>query len=221
MSSRANFIKKNCELLPGPLVAEISLYQATETKPLWHLEQEQLVRQGLEEPYWAFAWAGGQALARYLLDNPNIVAGKTVLSFACGAGGEAIAAKRAGASRVIAADIDPFARAAARLNTSANNVELEFEAANLLLSAPPSVDVILVGDVFYDNTIAKRLWPWLLQAIADQSTVLIGDPGRAYLPREELLTIARYHLDETSLFEDSDLRTATVWQMREDTLALA
>ncbi len=210
MPEPAEFIRQNCELLPGPIARVIKLYQAGGNKPLWHLRQEELVALGLEEPYWAFAWAGGQALAQYLLDNPTIAQGRTVLSLASGGGAEAIAAKLTGATKVVAADIDPFAQAAACLNADENDVELVFENRDLLLAPPPPVDLILAGDIFYEKATADRVWPWLVSA---QAEILIGDPGRSYLPKKQLQAVAKYRIDWTNKVEDSDLRNAIVWQM--------
>src|SRR3954462_8824420 len=159
IADRKAFIRANTRLKPVPHVPEISLYLADESVPIWQKTEEELEQIGLPPPYWAFAWAGGQALARYVLDHPQEVAGKRVLDLASGSGLVAIAAAKAGAAPVIAADIDAFTEAATSLNAGANEVYIEVIVQDLLdrpASAQPRYDLILVGDLFYERDTAAR-----------------------------------------------------------------
>lgn len=168
---------------------------------------------GVAPPYWAFAWAGGQALARWLLDNPHEVAGRTVLDFATGSGLVGAAAMMAGAASVLCADIDPFCRAAVALNAAANGVALAFTDANLLDSPPPEVDVICAGDVCYESPMTDRVLSWLAQARAAGTRVLIGDPGRTYFPRTGLTFLAEYQVPTTRELEDFAIKRTLVWAL--------
>ncbi len=168
---------------------------------------------GVAPPYWAFAWAGGQALARWLLDHPQEVAGRTVLDFATGSGLVGIAAMKAGAASVLCADIDPFCRTAVALNAEANGVELAFTDANLLDGPPPAVDVIYAGDVCYEAPMTERILSWLAQAKAVGTRVLIGDPGRAYLPKTGLGFLAEYQVPTTRELEDFAIKRTCVWSL--------
>ncbi len=199
--------------MPVPLVPEISLYVAHEAVPLWQQTEAELGQMGLPPPFWAFAWVGGQALARYILDNPAVVQGKKVLDLASGSGLVGIAAMMAGASAVIAADIDRFAVAAIRLNTSANNVVVTECSDDLLDGLPPEVDVIVVGDLFYEQPLAARLVSWLEVAKDRGIYVLIGDPGRSYLPKDRLVTCASYDVPVTRELEDSEIKNGQVWRL--------
>ncbi len=201
----ADRIRANCALRPGPLAPEIALYQAVSDTDFWRATEQDLAGR---EPFWAFAWAGGQALARYLLDNPKIARGRSVTAVACGGGAEAIAAAMSGAAQVRAYDIDPDACAAAALNAAANEVFVDIRCADPLTEPPPRDDLLLVGDVFYDRALAARLWPWVEGA----GDVLIGDPGRSYLPKDALEAIASYRVAWTGAVEDSDLRHTRVWR---------
>lgn len=154
--------------------------------PLWQKTEEELGEIGLPPPFWAFAWAGGQALARYVMDHPEGMRGKRVIDLASGSGLVGIAAMKAGAAHVLAADIDGFAAAAMKLNAEANNVRLKVTTENLLDEASPTSDVILVGDLFYEQGLAQRVFTWLSVAKAEGAHVLIGDPGRSYLPKDKL-----------------------------------
>ena len=149
------FIRANTKLLPVPLVPEIHLYLAEESLPIWRKTEEELGEMNVPPPYWAFAWAGGQALARYLLDNPEPLAGAHVLDLGSGSGLTAIAAMRAGATRVLAADIDALALSAIDLNAAANSVTVEFTQEDLLARVPGRFDVVLVGDLFYERTLGR------------------------------------------------------------------
>jgi predicted nicotinamide N-methyase len=205
------FILKNTTLLPVPLTPEIHLHLAHEAVPLWQKTEEELGEIGLPPPFWAFAWAGGQALARYVLDHPETVANKHILDLASGSGLVAIAAMKAGATTVLAADIDNFAASAIAINAKANNVVITTTTADLLQSPPPKVDVILVGDLFYEKSTAERVFTWLTKGKAQGIHVLIGDPGRSYLPKDKLLKLADYNVPVTRDLEDTEIKRTAVW----------
>jgi predicted nicotinamide N-methyase len=194
-------------------VPELRLHLADDAVALWELTEEQLGEMGLPPPFWAFAWAGGQALARYVLDRPEIVRGKAVLDLASGSGLVAIAAMKAGASSALAADIDAFAGHAATLNAALNGVQVATTAADLI-GAPVDAEVILVGDIFYDRDLAPRVLAWLIDLQAQAKLVLIGDPGRTYLPRDKLQQIAAYDVPVTRALEDAELKRAAVWRLK-------
>ncbi|SFB25184.1 Predicted nicotinamide N-methyase [Rhizobium sp. NFR07] len=205
------FILDNTDLMRPPHVPEIELHLATEAHDLWLKTEEDLEAIGLPPPFWAFAWAGGQGLARYILDNPETVAGRRVLDFASGSGLVAIAAKRAGASDVLAADIDPWTATAVALNAARNGVEIRFTAENQVGRAI-AADVVLAGDVFYDRDFAAVLVPWFAMLAGEGKTVLVGDPGRSYLPKERLEELAVYQVPVTRALEDSEVKKTTVWR---------
>lgn len=207
------FIRENTRVLPASYVPEVKLYLADDAVNLWQLTEEQLGELGLPPPFWAFAWAGGQALARYVLDHPEIVRGKSVLDAASGSGLVGIAAMLAGAREALAADIDRFAGDAARLNAALNGVALETTDADLI-GADVRQDLILVGDLFYDRDLAPRVFDWLLMLRDSDKSVLIGDPGRTYLPKEKLEQIAAYDIPVTRALEDAELKRAAVWALR-------
>lgn len=210
---RKAFIRANTRLKPVPHVPEIMLHVAEESVPIWRKTEEELNAMGLPPPYWAFAWAGGQALARYLLDHPEEAADRRVLDFAAGSGLVGIAAMKAGAASALAADIDPFCEAAVALNAEANGVSLSFTSANLLQAPPPEVDLICAGDVCYARPLAETVHAWL-EAARDRGTrVLIGDPGRAYLPRERLEALALYEVETTRELEDREVRSTGVFTL--------
>lgn len=208
---RTPFILANTALMAPPHVPEIRLHLADEAHNLWHRTEEELEAIGLPPPFWAFAWAGGQGLARRVLDHPDSVRGKTVLDFATGSGMVAVAAARAGAARVTAADIDPFCAAAVALNAAANGVTVDFTGDDLI-GRDGSWDVVLAGDVFYDSAFADRLIPWFSALAARGATVLVGDPGRAYLPKQRLEKLAVYEVPVPRTIEDRDVRTTRVWR---------
>ncbi len=210
-----SFILANTSLMAPPHVPEIRLHLASEAHELWLKTEEELEAIGLPPPFWAFAWAGGQGLARYILDHPEIVAGKTVLDFASGSGLVAIAAMRAGAAHVLAVDIDPWAGTAIRLNAVENGVDLDF-AGEDIIGRTVDAEVILAGDVFYDRDIAAKLVPWLRQLAGEGRLVLVGDPGRAYLPKERLEAQATYEVPVTRALEDSEVKKTTVWRFAAD-----
>lgn len=205
------FIRANTSLMAPPHVPEIRLLLASEVHDLWLKTEEDLDAIGLPPPFWAFAWAGGQGLARYILDHPEEVRGKRVLDFASGSGLVAIAAKLAGASEVVAADIDPWACTAVRLNAAENGVEIDFTADNLI-GAPVKADVVLAGDVFYDRDFAAALIDWFGGLAAGGTRVLVGDPGRSYRPTERLEPLATYEVPVTRVLEDSEVKRTTVWR---------
>lgn len=209
----AGFIAANTRLQPVPHAPEISLHLADEVTPIWRLTEEELGELGLPPPFWAFAWAGGQALARYLLDHPQEVAGKRVLDFAAGSGLVGIAAMKAGAVSVLCADIDPFCAAAVAANAAANGVAPEFTAEDLLDVPPPPVDVICAGDVCYEKPMTDRVLAWLAQAKASGARVLIGDPGRTYFPREGLTFLAEYRVPTSRELEDLEIKRSSVWAL--------
>ena len=216
MPDRKAFIRANTRLKPVAHVPEISLHVAEESVPIWRKTEEELDAMGLPPPYWAFAWAGGQALARYLLDAPHLVAGKRVLDLASGSGLVAIAAAKAGAAPVIAADIDAFTEAAISLNTEANEVYVEIIVRDLLDDLAPTMpryDVILVGDLFYERDTAARALAFLERQAAAGTQVLIGDPGRTYLPRERLTHLAEYSVPVTRELEDMEIKRTMVWEL--------
>jgi predicted nicotinamide N-methyase len=182
--------------------------------PLGGLTAAALAEIGLPPPFWAFAWAGGQALARYVLDHPQVVAGKAVVDFASGSGIVALAAAKAGAARVLAADIDPFCGAAVALNAEANGVAVEFTDTDLLDAPPPTwAQVILAGDICYEKPLAERVMAWLGAARATGADVLIGDPGRSYFPRQGLAKLAEYQVPTTRELEDMEVKKTAVWTL--------
>lgn len=210
MTSREAFIRANTHVLAPPLVPEVLLHLAHEAVPLWQKTEEELGEMGLPPPFWAFAWAGGQALARYILDHPEVVRGKRVLDLASGSGLVAIAALKAGAASVVAADIDLFALAAIGLNAALNDATLVSTSDDLLAALPGNFDVILVGDLFYEKALAERCFTWLRQSGA---RILIGDPGRSYLPRDKLTKVVEYAVPVTRDLEDAEIKQSAVWRL--------
>jgi predicted nicotinamide N-methyase len=216
IADRKAFIRANTRLKPVPHVPEISLYVAEESVPIWQKTEEELDAMGLPPPYWAFAWAGGQALARYVLDHPHEVAAKRVLDLAAGSGLVGIAAAKAGAAPVTAIDIDAFIEAAVALNGEANGVYVDVTILDILdhpAPAEPRHDVILVGDLFYERDTAARALAFLERHTAVGTRVLIGDPGRTYLPKERLTRLAEYSVPVTRELEDLEIKRTTVWEL--------
>jgi predicted nicotinamide N-methyase len=209
----AAFIRAETRLHPVPHAPEILLHVADEATALWARTEEELGAVGLPPPFWAFAWAGGQALARYVLDRPDAVRGRRVLDFASGSGLVAIAAARAGAGRVEASDIDAFAVAAIRLNARANGVAVE-PVAEDLIGADRGWDTVLAGDICYERDLAARVVAWLEALARRGARVLVGDPGRSYLPRERLEALATYEVPVTRTLEDADIKRTSVWGFR-------
>jgi predicted nicotinamide N-methyase len=205
------FILDNTTLASPPHVPEIRLHLADEAHDLWQRTEDELAEIGLPPPFWAFAWAGGQGLARYILDHPETIRGRKILDFASGSGLVAIAAAMAGASSVVAADIDPFCATAIHLNTKANGVTAEFTDRNLI-GMDEGWEMVLAGDVFYDASFAGLLLPWFKTLSARGTEILIGDPGRAYLPKTGLENLAVYEVPVTRALEDSEIKRTTVWR---------
>ena len=218
-AATAAFVRANTTLARPPLLPEIRIYLARDAIELWERTEQQAAapdaaKPELPPPFWAFPWAGGQALARYLLDHPGQVRGRTVLDFAAGSGLVAIAAARAGAAVVRAAETDPLAIAAIKLNASVNRVQVDAALGDLLDGPPPAVDLVLAGDVFYERGFARRLLPWLARVRAAGIEVLVGDPGRAYLPPDLGTEVAGYEVPVPRALEDADVKHSTVWQLR-------
>jgi predicted nicotinamide N-methyase len=206
-----DFVRTHTRPSPVPFVPEITLYQADEPIALW-VETE---ASGAEQPppFWAFAWAGGQALARYLLDHPDLVAGRRVLDVAAGGGIVSIAAALAGAS-VTALDVDPTALAALALNAAANGVVIDTVLGDVLDADPPApVDVFTAGDVCYSQAMTERVVGYLQRAVDRGALALIGDPGRAYLPRERCTALRTYPIPTTTALEHATTTPSTVWRL--------
>lgn len=213
-SERRQFILDNTRPQTPPHTPELTLRLADEVTPIWRMTEEALAGIGLPPPFWAFAWAGGQALARYVLDHPELVRGQAVVDFASGSGIVGIAAAKAGAARVLAADIDPFCCAALALNAEANGVVVDDTDADLLDAPPPAwAQVILAGDICYEKPLAERVMAWLGAARAAGATVLIGDPGRSYFPRQGLTKLAEYQVPTTRELEDMEVKKTAVWAL--------
>jgi predicted nicotinamide N-methyase len=214
LEARRAFILENTTLQAPPHTPELRLRLASEITPIWKLTEEALAEIGVPPPFWAFAWAGGQALARHVLDHPDLVAGKGVVDFAAGSGIVGVAAARAGAARVLCADVDGFCEAAVALNAEANGVAVAFTAQDLLDAAPPAwAEVVLAGDVCYEKPLAQRVMAWLRAARAAGARVLIGDPGRSYFPRTGLEKLADYQVPTTRELEDMEVKRTAVWAL--------
>ena len=205
------FIRENTQLLAPPLVPEIKLHLAAEALPLWEKTEEELQEIGLPPPYWAFAWAGGQALARYVLDNRSAVAGRRVLDVASGSGLVALAALMAGARQVEVGEIDTIACSAICANAAANALTL-FAVPGDPIGSDRSWDVVLVGDAFYEKPLADRLLPWLRELASRGATILLGDPGRSYFPKSRFELLASYQVPVTRALEDSEIKATNVWR---------
>jgi len=207
------FVAAQTVVSRAPLVPEIALHLASEITPIWQATEAWLAEQNIEPPFWAFAWPGGQALARAVLDQPALVAGKRVLDFAAGCGIAAIAAARAGAALVEAAEIDPLALAAVRLNAALNGVAVATPPGDVV-GAPCRWDVIFAGDVCYEAPMTAHILPWLRGLVAAGAEVLIADPGRAYLPEAGLDHITRHTVPTTRELEDREVREVTIHRLR-------
>ncbi|PZO80085.1 MAG: nicotinamide N-methylase [Mesorhizobium amorphae] len=208
------FILANTSVLAPPHVPEIRLHLADEAHDLWLKTEDELAEIGLPPPFWAFAWAGGQGLARFVLDHPEEVKGRRVLDFASGSGLVAIAAAMAGAEQVLAADIDPFAEPALRLNAGLNGVAIAFTGEDLA-GTEPQADILLAGDVFYDRALAERLLPWF-SALAGRGTlILVGDPGRSYFPAERFTLLSDRQVPVSRALEDAEVKRVRVWRWKE------
>lgn len=208
---RAAFIRANTALLPSPLVPEVRLHLATEAVPLWQLTEEALQEKGLPPPFWAFAWAGGQALARYILDNPEMVRDRQVVDFAAGSGLVAVAAALSGARSVLAVDVDPFSVTACELNAVANGVTVTVSGDDIVGQPLPEADVLLAGDICYEQPLAGRVERWFRSLVAAGTPVIMGDPGRTYRPSGGMRRLAHYAVPTTRELEDNDVRSTDVW----------
>lgn len=208
------FITANTEIVAPPLVPEIRLRLATEITPIWQATEIELEEIGIPPPFWAFCWPGGQALARHVIDAPDIVRGKRVLEFAAGGAVSGIAAAMAGATEVIANDIDAMAVAAAQTNAALNCVTLTRSTENYLdRDTASGCDVILAGDIFYEQSPAVEIEAFLRREAAAGATVLIGDPGRKYLPIKGLEEVIRYDVPTSLELEDREMRDGIVWRV--------
>jgi predicted nicotinamide N-methyase len=196
-----------------PGLEEIRLHLADEVLPLWHAVQIETRDEDAALPYWAFAWAGGLAIGRYLREHPEGVAGRHVFDLGSGSGLCAIAALRAGATAVTAADIDSFAVAAIELNARANGCRISVVGRDVLDEEPPEVDVILAGDCWYEAGLAERVLPWLLHARQAGADILVGDPGRRYLPIDALEELASYEVRTTTELEDLAQKQGRVYAL--------
>jgi predicted nicotinamide N-methyase len=207
------FVLRHTRLRPVPGLEELRLHLADEVYALWHAVQVETNDPDTALPYWAFAWGGGLAIGRYLREHPEIVDGRRVFDLASGSGIGAIAAMRAGATDSSGTDIDPFALAAIRLNARANACRVTVIGRDVLDEPPPEADVILAGDCWYDAELARRVLPWLQRARDRGIEVLVGDPGRAYLPLDDLRELAAFEVRTTSELEDLDRTTARVYRL--------
>lgn len=207
------FIKSQTQRSAPRLVPELKLYLAEAMTPLWQMTEERLSARNVPPPFWSFAWPGGQALARHILDHPALVAGKRVFDFASGSGIVALAARRAGAAEVVAADIDPAAIVAIMLNAQENALALTVSHQNWIGKTMTAYDVILAGDVFYEWPMAMHVEEWLRAVAGDGKTVLFADPGRNYIPRDHIDYLARYDVPTSLEVEDKTLKTTTVYRL--------
>ncbi|SMC71849.1 class I SAM-dependent methyltransferase [Kibdelosporangium aridum] len=208
----AAFVRAHTRLGVAPHVPEIQLYLAEDAFDLWERVEAEVGEKGLAPPFWAFAWAGGQALARYVLDNPSLVAGRSVLDLAAGCGIVALAAAKAGARRVVANEIDQFAIDAIVLNAEANGLTVQTEFGDMVDGDAEGFDVVLAGDIFYDTAVTSRMMPFIRRLQARDVTVLVGDPGRKHLPREQFSQVAQYEVPVPKALEDAEIKTTTVWR---------
>lgn len=213
MSEPAAFIRAHTTPLPVPSLPDLSLYQAAEVTSLWEMTEAELLQNGLAPPFWAFPWAGGQALGLWLRQNPHVVKGKRVLDLACGSGLVGIVAAKLGAAQVIANDIDPFAGAAVALNAALNGVDLIYDGTDRLAEAPPAVDVILAGDICYEKSMTAAMLTFLGKSRAQGIAVYVGDPHRSYFPGEGLARLATFDIHTDIQIEDRAVKPASVWSL--------
>lgn len=211
----APFIAANTKLIAPPHVPEIRLHLAEKSLPIWQKTEEELGEMNVPPPFWAFAWAGGQALARYLLDSPHEVAGKAVLDLGTGSGLTAIAAMKAGAASALAADIDRMALASVCMNATANGVSIVTTNEDLLDDLPQSFGAVLVGDLFYERELAERVLAFVAAAQAKGARVLVGDPQRSYFPRDRFALVAEYEVSVTRELEDALVKRTAVWALNQ------
>ena len=222
LSHRRAFVQRHTRLRDVDDVSGVRLHLADAVEPIWHAVEEALGIDGAPIPFWAFAWAGGIALSRWLQEHPHEVAGRRVLDFATGSGLVGIVAASAGAADVTAVDVDPFAEAAVALNMRANGVRLTYRTRDLLDEPPPDVDVVLAADTWFEAALAERVLPWLRAASVQGSRVLIGDPGRKYLPDPATIgfrELARYDVRTTTTLEDRDVVESRVFVVEAPSVA--
>lgn len=210
------WVADHTRVVAPPLVPELRLHTATEVTSLWQATEDRLDRAGLPPPFWAFPWAGGQALARFVLDHPDWVRGRRVIDLASGNGMVAIACARAGAAHVTANDVDPLAAAAQQANAVLNGVAVTIETADRIGDRLTRIDLLVAGDLFYERALAERLWPWLQGVAKGGLPVLVGDPGRTYLPKTGLTALARYAVPVPLDLEDREVLDTTVWRVGTD-----
>jgi len=208
------FVLRHTHLRPVPGLEEVQLHLADEVLHVWSAVQIETDDPDAALPYWAFAWGGGLAIGRYLREKPEAVAGRRVFDVASGSGLCAIAAMHAGAAQATGADIDAFAAAAIELNARANGRRVTVVCRDVLDEDPPDVDVILAGDCWYEAHLAGRVLPWLQRARGRGIDVLVGDPGRRYLPTEELVELASYDVRTTTELEDLERKQGWVYAVR-------
>ena len=213
MSDTEAFIRAQTRPLPVPSVPSIRLYQADEVTPLWLMTEQDMATQCLAPPFWAFAWSGGQALARYILEHPEIVRGRRVLDIACGSGLVGIAARQAGAESVLCNDIDPYAGASVALNAALNDVSLDFTGDDLLAGPIPDVDIIFAGDICYEKPMTDAMLTYFRRAAPHKIAVYIGDPHRTYFPKTGLRRLADYDILTNADIEDAAVKPASVWKL--------
>ena len=214
-AERKAFISANTRAVGVPGLP-IRIYTADELTPIWEATEKDLEKHNIAPPFWAFPWAGGQALAHYVLDHPEIVRGKVVLDLASGSGLVAIAAAKAGAAAVIANDIDPMCEAAVAVNAELNGVDIDYVGDDLLgvaIDDLPGADVILAADVFYEETPARRFLEFLKRVHADGVEIFAGDPGRTYFPRDAFRQVAEYSVETSTEIENKPVKTARVWTL--------
>jgi predicted nicotinamide N-methyase len=207
------FVTANTKILSPPLVPEIRLHLAEESLPIWRKSEEELGAMNVAPPFWAFAWAGGQALARYVLDNADCVSGKRILDLGSGSGLTAIAAMVAGARSAVAADIDEISHAAIVCNAAVNGVAVDAVLADLLGQALPASDVVLVGDLFYERQLADKVLEAVSMARQSGAVILVGDPERSYFPRDRFVQVASYRVPVTRELEDAEIKKTAVWTL--------
>ena len=207
------FIAANTAVARPPIVPEIALYLASEITPIWHATESALEANDVPPPFWAFCWPGGQALARHILDHQELVQGRRVLDFAAGCGVAAIAAALSGAGHVAANDIDDHAMAAVRMNAGLNQVAIEEVRGNLVGGPGGGWDLVVAGDVCYERPMSGDVTSWLRGLAADGAEVLMGDPGRNFLPDDGLLEVARYDVPTSRELEDRETRTTVIWRV--------
>ena len=212
MTTQEAFVRENTAPVTPSLVPELQLCLASETCPVWLQTPEHFSKLGIPEPFWAFAWAGGQALARYIFDNPEIVYGQTILDFGSGSGIVAIAAAKSGAAHVVASDIDEYAKAAIAINAKRNNVDIEITRENFI-GIDKNWTTVFAADVCYEKNMSLIINTWLKSLASSGSKVFIGDPQRIYLPKDGLERIKKYSRKTGSRLEDTDLQNAQVWRV--------